>query len=39
MREHNKTQVILDKNKEQEYTSTVTDDIWLYDINDSSYCN
>ena len=39
MREHNKTQVILDKNKEQEYTSTVTDDIWLYDINEKNNKN
>ena len=39
MREHNKTQVILDKNKEQEYTSTVTDDIWLYDINEQNNKN
>ena len=39
MREHNKTQVILDKNKEQEYTSTVTDDIWLYDINEKNNRN
>ncbi|MBI0030492.1 phospholipase [Gilliamella sp. B14384G15] len=39
MKEHNKTQVILDKNKEQEYTSTVTDDIWLYDINEQNNRN
>ena len=39
MKEHNKTQVILDKNKEQEYTSTVTDDIWLYDINEQNNKN
>lgn len=39
MKEHNKTQVLLDKNKEQEYTSTVTDDIWLYDINEQNNRN
>ena len=39
MKEHNKTQVLLDKNKEQEYTSTVTDDIWLYDINEQNNKN
>ena len=33
MKEHNKTQVLLDKNKGQEYTSTVTNDVWLYDID------
>lgn len=39
MKEYNKTQVLLDKNKEQEYTSTVTDDIWLYDINEQNNRN
>lgn len=39
MTEHNKTYVLLDKNNKEDYTSTVTDDIWLYDINENNIRN
>ncbi|WP_294966735.1 hypothetical protein [uncultured Gilliamella sp.] len=39
MTEHNKTYVLLDKNNKEDYTSTVTDDIWLYDINEQNIRN
>ena len=33
MMEHNKTHILFDEKGEENYTSTVTEDIWLYDIN------
>ncbi|MCO6524466.1 MAG: hypothetical protein J6562_05515 [Candidatus Schmidhempelia sp.] len=39
MQEHNKTFVLLDKDNEQSYTSSVTDDIWLYDMDRKNHRN
>ncbi|MCX8728680.1 hypothetical protein J3U66_12655 [Gilliamella sp. B2969] len=39
MAEHNKTHLLLDKEGEENYTSTVTEDIWLYDINERGIRN
>lgn len=39
MMEHNKTHVLFDEKGEENYTSTVTEDIWLYDINERGIRN
>jgi phospholipase D1/2 len=39
MQEHNKTLVLLDKDNEQSYASSVTNDIWLYDMDEKNHRN